>query len=91
MIDVVKLHVNLSTSNTTASVRRTSLYACAVRAVREKFKSSCDGGVCGSKKCRRGFRGACGGVWWSPCLSGVWSKSVGFVLVRLTGIWLQSP
>jgi hypothetical protein len=34
----------------------------------------------------------CGGVWRSLHLAGVWSQAVGFVLVRLTGIWwFQSP
>jgi hypothetical protein len=35
--------------------------------------------------------GAYDGIWWSLRLAGVWSQAVGFVLVRLAGIWLQSP
>jgi hypothetical protein len=46
-----------------------------------------DGGDSGSKKCKSDY----GGVWQSLCLAGVWSQAVGFVLVRLAGIWLQSP
>jgi hypothetical protein len=57
----------------------------------KKLKLSSDGGDPGSKKCKRGYGGACGGVWRSLRMAGVLSHSVGFVLVRLAGIWLQSP
>jgi hypothetical protein len=53
----------------------------------EKLKLSSDGIDSGSKKCKR----RCGGVWRSPRLAGVRSQAVGFVLVRLAGIWRQSP
>jgi hypothetical protein len=59
--------------------------------MRKKLKLSSDGGDSGSKKCKRGFGGVCVWVWWSLRLEGVWSQAVGFVLVRLAGIWLQSP
>jgi hypothetical protein len=56
----------------------------------EKLKLSPDGGDCGSK---RSYGGAYGGVWRSMRFrdSGVWIQAIGFVLVRLAGIWLQSP
>jgi hypothetical protein len=57
----------------------------------KKLKLSSDGGDAGSEKCKRCCDGAYGGVWRSLLLTGVWSQSVGFVLVRLAGIWLQSP
>jgi hypothetical protein len=55
--------------------------------MREKLKLNSDDGDSGGKKCKRGY----GGVWRSLRLAGVWSQAVGFVLVRLAGIWLQSP
>jgi hypothetical protein len=39
----------------------------------EKLESY-DGGESGNKKCKRGYGGAC---------DGVWSEAVGFVLLRL--------
>jgi hypothetical protein len=39
------------------------MYECAVRAMRMKLKLSFDGGESGSKKCKRGYGGAYGGVW----------------------------
>jgi hypothetical protein len=57
------------------------------RTMRKKLKSNSDSGDSDSKKCKGGY----GGVCWSLPLSGVWSQAVGFVLVRLAGIWLQSP
>jgi hypothetical protein len=39
--------------------------------MQKEFKLSFDGGDSGSKK-RRGYGGACGGVWWSLCLAGIW-------------------
>jgi hypothetical protein len=57
----------------------------------KKLKFSSEGGGSGSKKCKRGYGGTYGGVWRSLRLAGVWSQVVGFVLVRLAGIWLQSP
>jgi hypothetical protein len=59
--------------------------------MRKKFKLIYDGGESGSNKRKRGYGGAHGGVWRSLHLAGVWSQAVGFVLVRLAGIWLQSP
>jgi hypothetical protein len=47
-------------------------------------------GESGNKKCKRGYGGAYGWVRRSQRLAGVWSLAVGFVLVRLAGIWLQS-
>jgi hypothetical protein len=54
--------------------------------VRKKLKLSSDGGYRGSKKCKRGYGGACGGVWRSMRLAGVWSQAVGFVLC----VWQDS-
>jgi hypothetical protein len=56
-----------------------------------KLKLISDGGDSGSKKCKRGYGGACGGVWRSLRLAGVWHEAVCFVLVRLAVIRLQSP
>jgi hypothetical protein len=45
---------------------------------RNKLKLSSDGGDCGSKRWKRDYGGAYGGVWRSLRLAGVWSlKSVG--------------
>jgi hypothetical protein len=41
---------------------------------------------CGSKKCKRGHGGACGKVWQSLILVGVWSQVVGFVSVHLAPV-----
>jgi hypothetical protein len=57
----------------------------------KKIKLCSDGGDSGSKKYKRDFGGVYGGIWRSLFLAGVWSQVVGFVLVRLAGIWLQSP
>jgi hypothetical protein len=54
------------------------------------MKLSSDSGDSGSKKFKRGYDAACGGVWRSLRLAEVWRQTVGFVLVRLGGIWLQS-
>jgi hypothetical protein len=51
--------------------------------MRKKLKLSSDGGDSGSKKCKLGYVGEYFGVWRS--------QAVGFVLVRLAGIWLQLP
>jgi hypothetical protein len=85
----VCLHVLVPTPNTTANVRLSlsRLDKRAVHAMRKKRKLASDGGDSGSKKCKRGY----GGVWRSLRLAGVWSQAVGFMLVRLAGIWLQSP
>jgi hypothetical protein len=77
----------ISIPNIIANVRHAWLYECAFRAMREKLKLSSDGGDFGSKKYKQGY----GGVWRSMRLAGVWSQEVGFVLVRLAEIWLQSP
>jgi hypothetical protein len=68
-----------------------TLDECAVRAMRKNLKLSFDGGDSGSKKCKRGYGDPYGGVWRRLRLAGVWSQAVGFVLVHLAGIWLQSP
>jgi hypothetical protein len=57
----------------------------------ETLKLSSDVGDSGNKKCKRGYGGTYGRVWWSLPLAGVWSQVVGFVLVRLAGIWLHLP
>jgi hypothetical protein len=54
----------------------------------KKLKLISDGGDSGRKKCKRGCGDAYGGVWRSLRLVGVWSQAVGFVFVRLAGIWL---
>jgi hypothetical protein len=38
-----------------------------------------------------GYGSAYGGVWRSLRLAEEWSQAVGFMLVRLAGIWLQYP
>jgi hypothetical protein len=52
---------------------------------RKKFKLISDGGDSGSKRCKRGYSST-----YDLRLAGVWSQAVGFVVVRLAGIWLQS-
>jgi hypothetical protein len=59
--------------------------------MRTKKKLRSDGGDFGSEKLKRDSGGAYGGVWRSQILAGVWSQAVCFVLVRLAGMWLQSP
>jgi hypothetical protein len=59
--------------------------------MQNKSKLNSDGGDSGSKTFNHGYGGAYGGVWRSLRLAGVWSQAVGFVLVRLAGMWLQSP
>jgi hypothetical protein len=73
-----------------ANVRHVSLYECALREMRNKLKLSSDGGDFGRKKCKRGYGGAYGGVWQSLRLAGVWRQAIGFMFVRLAGMWLQS-
>jgi hypothetical protein len=51
----------------------TGLYECAICAMRKKLKLSFDGSDCGRKKCKRGYGGACGGVWQS-LETGVWQE-----------------
>jgi hypothetical protein len=46
-----------------ADVRHAWPCHCAVHAVRKKLKLSSNGGNSGSKKCKRGYGGAYGGVW----------------------------
>jgi hypothetical protein len=55
--------------------------------MQKKLKLSSDGGDSDSQKCKQGY----GRVWHSLYLAGVWNQAVGFVLVCLAGIWLQSP
>jgi len=50
------------------------------------LKLSSDGGYSGIEKCKLGYVSACGWVWRSLRLTGVWSQAVGFVLVRLAGV-----
>jgi hypothetical protein len=45
------------------NVRHARLYEFAVRAMRKKLKLVSDGIDSGSKKCKRGYGGACSGVW----------------------------
>jgi hypothetical protein len=59
--------------------------------MRKELKLIFDGGEFGSKEWKRGYGGAYGADWRSLRLAGVLSQAVGFVLVRLAGIWLQSP
>jgi hypothetical protein len=73
--------------NIIANVRHAWLCECAVCAMRKKMKLISDGGDSGGKKCKWGY----GGVWRSLRLAGVWSQAVGFVFVRVAGVWLQSP
>jgi hypothetical protein len=44
-----------------------------VRAMRKNLKLSYKWGNSGSKKCKRGYGGAHGGVWWSLRIEGVWA------------------
>jgi hypothetical protein len=57
----------------------------------QQLKLSSDSGDSGSYRCKQGYGSAHGGAWQSPRLERVWSQAVSFVLVRLAGIWLQSP
>jgi hypothetical protein len=59
--------------------------------MRKKLKLSSDGGDSGTKKYKRGYGGAYGGVWRSLRLAEDKSQAVGFVLLPLVGIWFQSP
>jgi hypothetical protein len=65
MMDKMYSAIHLSTPNIIANVRHSRLHECAVLAMRKKFKLSSDGGDSGSNKCKRGYGGAYGGVWWS--------------------------
>lgn len=47
-----------------------------------------DGGYYGSKKWKRCYGGACGGVWWSA-FGEIMESGACFVQVRMAGIWLQ--
>jgi hypothetical protein len=51
------------------------------------LKRISDGADCGNKKCKRSY----GGVRRSLRLAGVWRWAIGFFLVGLVEIWLQSP
>jgi hypothetical protein len=55
--------------NIIVTVRHDWLNESAVSVMQKGFKLIFDGGDSGSKK-RRGYGGACGGVWWSLCLAG---------------------
>jgi hypothetical protein len=44
----------------------------AIRVMWKKLKSTSDGGKSGSKKLKRGYSGAYGGIWRSLRLAGVW-------------------
>jgi hypothetical protein len=68
-----------SAPNIVVNARRAWQREYAVCAMRNKLKLSTDGGDSGSKKCKRGCGGSCGGVWLSLRLTGVWSYAVGFV------------
>jgi hypothetical protein len=68
---------HISAPNIIVNVRNVWLYECAVRAMRKKLKLISDGGNFGSKKCKRGYGGAYGGVWRSLGLVGVWSLESG--------------
>jgi hypothetical protein len=52
---------------------------------KEKLKLSSDCGDSDIKKFKQGY----GGVWLSLFLAGVWSQAVGFLVMRLAGVWLQ--
>jgi hypothetical protein len=54
--------------------------------MRKKLKLSYDSSNTANKKYKRGCVVACGGVWLSLRLAGVWSQAIGFVVVRLTEI-----
>jgi hypothetical protein len=57
----------------------------------KKLKLISDGGDHGSKK--KAVRRLWWRLWWGlveSAFGGVWNQAVGFVLVRLAGIWLQS-
>jgi hypothetical protein len=54
----------------------------------KKLKLSFGGGESVSKKCKRRYYGVYGAVWRCLPLAGVWSQEVGFMLVRLIGVWL---
>jgi hypothetical protein len=50
-----------------------------------------EGGDSCSKKVKRDYGGAYGGVWWSLLLATVWSQAVGLLLVGSVEIWIQLP
>jgi hypothetical protein len=60
---------------------------CHVERTENKFK----GADFRSRKCKKGYTGAYGGIWRSLRLARVWSQAVGFALVHLAGIWFQAP
>jgi hypothetical protein len=62
-----------------------------IRAMRKKMKLISDCGDSVSKECKRCFGGVYRAAWWSLRVAGVWSQAVGFALLRLVGICLQSP
>jgi hypothetical protein len=43
--------------------------------MQKTLKLSSDGGDSGSNKCKRGYGGACGEVWWNLRLAGVWRQA----------------
>jgi hypothetical protein len=56
----------------------------------ENLRLNSDGGDFGRRKCKRRYGDAYGTAWRRLRLARLWSQAVGFVLVRLEGIWLQS-
>jgi hypothetical protein len=84
--------VSLSATNILASVQKIAIMLdCTSAKRKKKLKLHSDGGDSGSKKYKRRYVDAYVEVWRSLRLAGVWSEAVGFVLVRLAGIWLQPP
>jgi hypothetical protein len=65
------------TLNIIAYVRHARLYERAVRAMRKKLKLSSDVGDPGNKTCKRGYGGACGGVWRNIRCTRAWSLELG--------------
>jgi hypothetical protein len=55
----------------------------------KNLKVRSDGGNSGSKKCKRGRGGVCGGDWRGLPSAGAWSQAVGFVLVLLASFALK--
>lgn len=78
---VPSLRLTLSTRSTIASVLHAYLYDCG-----NKLKLRLDGGDSSSKKCKRDYCGASGGVWYCLRLAKVGIEVVDFVLVHLVEI-----
>jgi hypothetical protein len=84
----------VSAPNIIATDLHASLKYSAVRAIRKLLKLSFDHGDSCSKKFKRSYGGAFGGVWRSQCFVGVWSLQSGglcYVISAFGRNLAQSP